>query len=103
MTTHEVENNCGCKLSSIRLSGQRRLLSEKTEFLMAPWNVRTSDNDWNICKNKRLRIDVLEISKVRWLEGNNLCSGDYKIIYKAGYGGQRGVGALVLKVSGKRM
>jgi hypothetical protein len=69
--------------------------------MIGTWNVRTLLQTGKLenlkIEMKRLKIDILGISEMRWNGQGDFISGDYRVIYSGGDNGNNGVGIILNK------
>jgi len=69
--------------------------------MIGTWNVRTLLQTGKLenlkIELKRLKIDILGISEMRWNGQGDFISRDYKVIYSGGYNGRNRVGIILNK------
>jgi len=69
--------------------------------MLGTWNVRTLLQTGKLenlkIEMKRLKIDILGISEMRWNGQGDFISGDYRVIYSGGDNGRNGVGIILNK------
>ena len=79
----------------------------KSRIGLATWNVRTMNEKGKLENLKsemtRNRIDVLGVSEVRWKDGGDFMSDEYRVIFSGGGERQRGVGFILGKEFAKRV
>ncbi len=89
------------------MSGRRLPGGRSSRILIGTWNVRTLNEVGkleNLKKEmRRMNLDVMGISEMRWPEEKDFWTDEYRMINTAGKKGQAGVGIIMNKVLGKRV
>ncbi|CAF1561697.1 unnamed protein product [Adineta ricciae] len=83
----------------VTLDRQQATVQVKNSFRIGTWNVRTMFQKGkleNVKKEmKRLQLNVLGLSEVRWTGAASFATGDYTLVYSGGDQHERGVGMLL--------
>ena len=93
----------------VERSADKKKGAERNEsgVRIAAWNVRTLNEKGKLENVKqemrRNRIDILGLSEVRWKDGGDLETGEFRFIYSGGKEHQRGVGVILGKELSKRV
>ena len=85
-----------------------RRLGKVEQIRVATWNVRTMNSPGKLENIKqemrRNRIDVLGVSEVRWRDGGELLSDEFRMVYSGGTEKERGVAIIMeRKMAGRVM
>lgn len=99
-----------CKLQNKKKNTMRDSREEKKDLQVryATWNVKTLLQNSKLenlkVEMEKMNVDVLGIAEMRWPDGGDFWSGEYRVIYSDTYKpGQGGVGIVLKKELGKRV
>ncbi|CAF1383966.1 unnamed protein product, partial [Adineta ricciae] len=83
----------------VTLYRQQATAQVKNSFRIGTWNVRTMFQKGKLenakKEMKRLQLNVLGLSEVRWTGAASFATGDYTLVYSGGDQHERGVGMLL--------
>ncbi|XKL65782.1 hypothetical protein PGB90_009202 [Kerria lacca] len=93
MMALHLKNNSGRKKPPIRMSGRGLSDARSSTLLVGTWNVRTLNEIGKLehlkKEMKRMSLDVIGISEVRWPEDCDFWTGEYTMISTRGKKGGR--------------